>query len=210
MNHQDLRRRAVGYLVLAALAGAAWWVVSRGAPLFASVRSVEARVAVLEATTRAAREQRVRSGDAGIEDSIAAARSRFDAVAELVPSAGTGESDADMRRLVGALAERNGVVVRSSEEAPAAREGPLLVSTLRISAEGRYHDVGRWLAAVESNRRLVRIGVAALGASPDTNGLVRAGSGSAAPAAGVRFEGTFLWFRRDSAAAAQDSTMEAN
>lgn len=205
MNHDDLRRRAVGYLLVAAVAGSAWWAISRAAPLYTQLRATESHLASVEATTRAAREQAVRSGGAGIEDSIAAARARFEDGAALVPSDADGESDADVRRHVATLAERNGVTLRSAEEVQASREGPLLVTSVRISAEGRYHDVGRWLASVESTRRLVRLTGASLSARVDTGAAEPHATPAGAPAT-VLFEGTFRWFRRDPSSAEQDTT----
>jgi Tfp pilus assembly protein PilO len=211
VNPHEPQRRAIRYLAFAVAAGTAWWGVSRGAPLYGELRSVRAHAATVQATTRAAREQTVRSGGAGIEDSIAAARTRFEAIAELVPTTGAGAGDSELRRLIAALAERNGVVIRSSEDAPAERDGSLLVSTVRITAEGQYHDVGRWLAAVGATRRLVRLGSATLGAAADTSGGVGEGSlpGPAERSGSVRFEGSFHWYHRDPAAPGQDSITEA-
>jgi hypothetical protein len=205
MNLRELRRRAVGYLVVTALGGAAWWAVGRGAPMYARLRTAEAHLASLEATTRAARDHAVRSGGAGIEDSIAAARSRFVAVAELVPASVSAESDSDVRRLVAALAERNGVIVRSAAEGQAEHEGTLHSTSIRVSAEGPYHEVRRWLDAVESTRRLVRLRLGTLGARVDSSAVGPHGAAAEAPAT-VWFEGTFQWFRRDSSALNPDTT----
>ena len=202
MRYDEVKRRTVAYLVLAALGGMMWWAVSAGAPLHRQVTATRTQRSALESTTRQVREHMVRTGGAGIEDSIAAARLRYESLAELVPQVGEGESDADVRRLVTAMADGSGVAVRSAEELPADRQGALLVSSVRFSAEGRYHDVGRWLASVGATRRLIESRGVTLVAVGDTSA---AGEASTR----VRFEGVFRWFQQDSATVTTDSTKES-
>jgi Tfp pilus assembly protein PilO len=208
VNHAELRRRAVAYAVFAALAGTGWWSVTRGMPAYRELGALASHRDALEARTRQAREQAVRSGTAALEDSIAAARARQEALRELVPGVGAGESDGDVRRLVGALAEQSRVAVRSTDDALTERQGPLLVSSVRISAEGTYHDLGRWLASVASTRRLVQVrDVAMATATPAAGGPAPAGANDARGDV-VVLTATFRWFRQDTTATPPNSETE--
>lgn len=209
MNLHEIQRKAAGYATVLATAGTAWWGLSRGLPRYREVAALRAHRAAIEATTLKAREETVRSGGTGLEDSIRQARARFDAVHDLVPQVGSGESDGDVRRLIAALADRSGVALRALEDEPGGREGPLLVSSARVTATGKYHDLGGWLSMVESTRRLVQVHGLSMAVAPDSvtgAGGVAGGTGEAPGS--VVLQASFRWFRQDSATADRDSTLE--
>jgi hypothetical protein len=207
MRIDEARRRAVSYAVFLAVAGVAWWGLARGLPRWRELAAVRDHRARIEATTLEARSRTVRSGDRAIEDSISAARSRFAATQALVPDIGAGEGDGDVRRLLAALVEKSGVALRALEEGPGGREGALLVSSARVTAAGRYHDLGSWVSMVEATRRLVQVKDVTMSAAPEP-----ANGGGQTPGAApqgmepVILQATVRWFRRDSSAVAQDST----
>lgn len=211
MTMDEAKRRALSYAAFLTVAGLAWWGLTRGVPRWRKVEAVRLHRVRVEAMTRDARSQAVRSGGPALEDSIALARARFALVQTLVPEVGTGEGDGDVRRLVAALAERTGVVVRLVEEGPAAREGALFVSSARVSAAGRYHDLGAWISGVEAARRLVQVTDVAIGREAD--GATHRPDEPAPvlrPEDTVVLQATFRWFRQESPAARQDSTKGRN
>lgn len=210
MTFEETRRRVVSYAVFAALAGGAWWGLSRGLPRHRVLSELRAHRASVEATTMEARGRTVRGGGRALEDSIAALRARFVETQALVPQLGTGESDADVRRLIAALAERSGVVVRALDEGPGGREGALVVSSARVSATGRYHDVGAWLSMVQAAARLVQVRDVVIAAAADSSSPVRVGGAAPGGASRVTVvaSGSFRWFRQDSSALAGDSMQE--
>lgn len=207
MRIEEARARVVRYAVFLAVAGVAWWGLTRGLPRWRELAAIRGHRARIEATTLDARSRTVRSGDRAMEDSISAARSRFAATQALVPGVGTGEGDGDVRRLLAALAENSGVAVRALEEGPGGREGALLVSSARVTAAGRYHDLGAWVSMVEATRRLVQVKDVTMSAAAEPLGGSGANPGSASRGTEtVILQATVRWFRRDSSGVGQDST----
>ena len=207
MTTQEIRSRVIRYASFVLAASCAWWALSRGLPRYRELAALRAHRARVEATTLKAREMTVRSGGREMEDSISAARARVAAVRELVPQVGSGESDGDVRRMIVGFAEHAHVAVRQLEDGPAAREGSLVVSTARVTANGRYHDLGSWLSMVGSTHRLVQVDGIVMGVVPDSvTGAGGAGvpSGTEQPGS-VVLEARFRWFRQDSASVTQDS-----
>lgn len=197
---EEIRKRIAAYAVIAAAALVAWWGTSRAFPSHRVIAMQRARTARVQATTLEARESTVRSGSAALEDSIRVARARVELLRELVPPDAGAWLDAEIRQLVAGFAERAGVEIRSFEEAAGSREAGVVVSTARVAAAGRYHDIGEWLGMVTAARRLVQLRDVRMGVGG------RAGAGVEERT--VVIEATLRWFRQEPNGAASDSTRE--
>lgn len=152
-----VRVRVIRYLVFAALAGAAGWWLMRGVPTYRAAERLEADAERLERQTRSARTYAVRIGEDQMEDSIQAARVRFEALSHRVPASESGGlTGSDLTQILSSLATREGVQIRNLGQLQPTREGSFEVSGVRFRAVGSYHAIGAWMAGAVSVGRLVQ------------------------------------------------------
>jgi Tfp pilus assembly protein PilO len=221
MVYDQVRGRIVRYALLGALLGGAGWGVLGGLPKVRAAQHMGAEIARLERGTLRARDEAVRMGGTAMEDSIAAAKARFEALQDRVPGGSGGMSPAEIRQVIAGLAEREGVVVRQVEPIAPAREGGFEVSGVRVRLVGSYHALGTWMSGVLSVPRLVQLRGVAMRVEPDSlRASARADGDEAAPAPaaphGVEEPGAIVgdvavvWFRQapGSPVQAADSTVD--
>jgi Tfp pilus assembly protein PilO len=215
-----IRGRVVRYALLGALLGGAGWGVWGGLPKVRAARSMDAEIGRLERGTLRARDEAVRVGGKAMEDSITAAEARFDALQDRVPGGSAGMTPAEIRQVMAALAEREGVEVRQVEPIAPAREGGFEVGGVRVRLAGAYHALGAWMSGVLSVPRLVQLRGVAMRVEPDSlRASARVDGSEAAPApaapGGREEPGTVVadvsvvWFRQvpGSPERAADSTL---
>jgi Tfp pilus assembly protein PilO len=219
MDFGLVRGRIVRYALLGALLGGAGWGVFGALPKLRAAQRMDAEVARLERGTLRARDEAVRVGGKAMEDSIAAAKARFEALQHRVPGGSAGMSPAEVRQVVAGLAEREGVVVRRVEPVAPAREGAFEVGGVRVRLVGSYHALGAWMSGVLSLPRLVQLRGVAMRVEPDSlRASARldgadtppppAASGGGEEPGAVVCEVAVVWFRQAplSPAQAADST----
>ena len=221
MVFDRVRRGIVRYALLGAVLGGAGWGVFVGLPEVRAAQRMDAEIARLERGTLHARDGAVRMGGKAMEDSIAAATARFEALQDRVPRGDSGMSPAEIRRVMAGLAEREGVVVRQVEPIATAREGAFEVGGVRVRLVGSYHSLGAWMSGLLSIPRLVQLRGVAMRVEPDSLRASARVGGTEAPAPTAAPGGRetpgmvvgvveVLWFRQAPAPPAQaaDSTVD--
>ena len=226
MVFDEVRGRVLRYLLFAAVAGGLGWGIFRATPRWRETERLAAAVARIEGQTLQARDEAIRMGGEAMEDSIAAARVRFEALRDRVPAGREAMGAAEIREVITALAEREGVTIRRDEPLAWTREGAFEVSGLRLRLVSSYHALGAWMTGILSVPRLVEFREISMRVEPDSllaAAKVEEGPSSSAPgslpasgaapreeAGRVVTELSLVWFREAPPESAPPSDTTAN